>query len=234
LTFRVFPLRSIVTRFVRNGDATSWTWLLLQSSVQIADLTCARSPLVGFVHWCPSADISVVRPLPAEPEDSTFGILAPTRLRVPSSWFHTTSTVYSARQIQVYCNLYRPGFVVFGRPRPPPQQAGSRPDKRFPATRAPLEEPSSSAAVLHLCSRFPLVFIPRYPARSQLLRRGSTNTRDETNPRSSRRCKQLRVSLSVSWNPVRPLGSPKRSYRSDLGARRPLPEGTAQLQQIGK
>lgn len=154
-----------MTRFVRNGDATSWTWLLLQSAVQIADLTCARSPLVGFVHWCPFADISIVRPLPAESENSTFGNLAPTRLRVPSSWFHTTSTVYSARQFQVYCNLYRPGFDTFPHSGPPNQQADSKPlgstspRRGHPSKNLSRRQPCRIAATVAFL-RFPLATLP--------------------------------------------------------------------------
>ena len=85
-------------RSIRESrNTTSWTSQLLQSAGRDSVMTCAITPShEDSFAWCPAADISVVRPLPAASEEPAFGNLAPTRSRVPSSWALTTSTVCSA------------------------------------------------------------------------------------------------------------------------------------------
>jgi len=111
-------------------------------------------PLLRFVRSCPSADVTVMRPLPAKiritraetltiPCDSDLRQHAATRLLVPSSWFLTTSTVCYAWRLQVFCNLYRPGFAaLLALPTPTTWQAKVRRHEwsAVPAARAPYEE----------------------------------------------------------------------------------------------
>lgn len=118
--------------------------------------------------------------------------------------------------------------------RPPFQQAGPKPVRRFPATRAPLEEPSSSAAVPHRCGRFLLAVIPRDPACPPLLRGGAADTRDETTPRSTFHCKQCSVSLSDGGEPGSSARPSEERRSTVLCAWCSVPEGSSQPRKIGK
>ena len=87
---------------------------------------------------CPSADMPLSRPLPGT--EAPFGPTAPAAERVPPSWFLTTMTVYSAREV---AGLLHPatdrGFAAFPDARGPiPSTAsgsGYRSPEPFPATR---------------------------------------------------------------------------------------------------
>jgi len=77
-------------------------------------------------------------PLPECPCGTSFGTSLPGPARVPSSWFPTTSTVFSSDAVRVCCNaLPTMGFTPF--PEPPPRVTSVRrlpPRDAFPALRS--------------------------------------------------------------------------------------------------
>jgi hypothetical protein len=93
-------------------------------------------------------------------EQAPFGPAVPLPDHVPPSWFLTTLTAFSARRAM---GLLHPtpgqGFTTFHASRHPTQPEGSDgAPLALPAVRfVPSEVSPSSAAVLHHCSRCPLV-----------------------------------------------------------------------------
>jgi len=135
---------------------------------------------------------------------------------VPSSWFLTTSTVYSAHQEQVYCNplpveVRRVSSVEAG------ALTGARAgDDAFPATRPPFEEFPSSTAVLHHCSQCPLAVTATNtgpPARAEV----SVGTKPPR-PRgvmTARQWSEAATSLCLPYTeqPVSSTSGPKPRHR---------------------
>jgi hypothetical protein len=156
--------------------------------VEVA-LNLLHLPLVGFVRVCPSSDILRSRPLPATLPLPSASQRYTGRL-VPSSWFRTTSTVYSALEVP---GLLHPG-TGRGSPRFHPalplaaqsseeDRLASGQSQRFPAAPfTPPEEVPPPVAVLHRCSRCPLVVAPvlRHETSSCELHRPSTSRRCST------------------------------------------------------
>ena len=71
-------------------------------------------PLLGFVQRSPLRRSSLRSPLPEHPCGCPFGTRLPRPVRVPSSWFLTTSTACSFEDLRVYCNaLPTLGFTPF-------------------------------------------------------------------------------------------------------------------------
>jgi len=91
-------------------------------------------------------------PLPAAPRGTAFGTGLPTPVRVPSSWFLTTSTSSSSDTVPVYCNeLPTLGFTPFRNrhrrlPRCAASSSGCCPCPPKPSLRPKLQSP---APLLH-------------------------------------------------------------------------------------
>jgi hypothetical protein len=146
-----FPVTSTVLG--RSLGATAFMALSSPSerSQERWNLLSAVPPLMGFGVSLPPVYLPRVHSRePRPPSDRR----CHTPVHVPPSWFHTTTTVSSARELRVCCTPQ----PAKGSPRfmhaatAPPE--GGRATGTIPATRfTPFEEFPSSAAVPHHCGR---------------------------------------------------------------------------------
>jgi hypothetical protein len=101
-------------------------------------------------------------PLPASPCGVTFETSMPTPACVPSSWFHTTSTVSSSDIVRVYYNaLPAMGFIPFPVRRPELPRSDVPSSRCFPALRSLPSVRSANRVTGVLPRRSPLSLPPR-------------------------------------------------------------------------
>lgn len=156
LTYEVFPAHAAVHIREEWSCTTFMALALLQSASVCAGFE--NPPLMRFILSVPLYRFSNARPL--QGSKLPVGRNLPQLQHGPPSWFRTTSAVYSAHRL---AGLLRPATgsgvrYVSASGRPRSNRSYRVALLMIPATRfTPLEEFPSFAAVLHHCSRCPLV-----------------------------------------------------------------------------
>jgi len=208
-----------------NRESAFWTSPLLQSALFVAGPTLVDPPLLGFVHLVPLRRQSAARPLPERRNAPSSTWFPPVRTFRPRG-FSPPRRFTPQQRCQVYCNLIparvRCVSVAPSSLCPASQTQGCM--SAFPATCAPLEEPSSSTAVPHHCGQCPpavIVSNHRGCARSKANAAVMTRTRrlsrfapwpanrpDSSDPTEARPPEETKAD--------RRSGSPKRASTSSV------------------
>ena len=137
---RVFPSRPPSSAEAANSGP-SWPYPLLQSALESAE-TSSRRPLLSWDSVFPLPPVYLPRVHSQEPRPPS-DRRCQTSGRVPPSWFRTTTTVFSTRELRVCCTPQpTKGSTRFMRAATTPPEGGqatgqsprrgSHPSKTFP------------------------------------------------------------------------------------------------------